>query len=85
MSENVYYITLAVMFGTAFAIFAMKYISAALQARARIKGDTAYRDLAEKNLSAQFNITTSLALIEAELAKVMQRLGALEKILKEVE
>jgi hypothetical protein len=85
MSETVYYITLAVIFGTALAIAAMKYISDAVQARSRIKGEAAYRDLVEKNAAAQFANAASLATIEAELSQVIRRLGALETILKEVE
>ncbi len=85
MSEIVYYITLAAMFGTALAVFAMKYISAAIQARARVKGEAEYRELIEKNMSVHYANSASLAVIEAELAKVLHRLGALEKILKEVE
>ncbi len=85
MSETVYYITLVAIFGTALCIGAMKYISAAVQARSRIKGETIYRELVEKTTSAQFANAAALATIEAEIAKVTHRLGALEKILKEVE
>ena len=73
------------IFGSALAIFAMKYISAGIQARSRIKGEAAYRELVDRNMSAQFANAASLSAIEAELAKVLQRLASLEKILKEVE
>ncbi len=66
-------------------IFLMKYVSAVLQAGARVAQDEAYRDLAAKAAAAQAENTTALAAIGTTLADIQSRIASVEKILKEVE
>jgi hypothetical protein len=80
-----YYISMGVLFGTILIIFAMKYISAAYQARSRARSDDAYRELAEKAASVQTQSTTSLSAMQTELSEINARLASVEKILKAVE
>ena len=85
MSDSTFFIALSLFFGTILAIFVMKYLAAIYQARSLARGNSAYRELAEKATAAQAASATLLASIAAELSSVMTRLAALEKILKEVE
>jgi hypothetical protein len=85
MSEYLYLITLGLLFGVPLLIFAMKYASAAYQARARIQGDDAYRNLASKAVTAQSEGAASLSNIQSDLSEIKVRLAAVEKILKAVE
>jgi hypothetical protein len=85
MSDTTFFITICLFLGTILGIFGMKYFSAAYQARARIKGDTSYRDLAEKAVSAQSAGAAALAAIQSEVVVIVTRLTAVEKILREVE
>jgi hypothetical protein len=85
MSTSVYFLTMAVMFGTIIGIFGMKYGSAAYAARARLANDTAYQALAEKSVTAQAETQASLVTLQAELSKTAASLAAVEKILKQVE
>ena len=85
MSSGIYFLTLAVMFGTILVVFGMKYFSAAYAARARLANDDAYRALAEKAVAAQSENQASLTAVQAELSKVSASLAAVEKILKQVE
>jgi hypothetical protein len=80
-----YFITMGVLFGTILIIFAMKYISAAYQARSRARSDDAYRQLAEKAAGVQAQSATSLSAMQTELSEINVRLAAVEKILKAVE
>ena len=85
MSENIVF---AVLFFPAVAlvlVFGMKYVSAALQARARAAQDDAYRALAARTTQAQADATHVLATQGAMLADVQARLARLEKILTQVE
>ncbi len=84
MSEQLYLISMGVLFGTPLLIFGMKYLSAAYQARARLAGDDAYKELAQKAVAAQSESAASLAVIQGELSDVRTRLAAVEKILKDV-
>ncbi len=84
MSEQIYLITIALPFATVLVVFAMKYLAAAREARARILSADSYRGLAEAAAS-QSQTTTTLAAMQADLAHVGTRLAAIEKILKEVE
>jgi HAMP domain-containing protein len=80
-----YFITMGVLFGTILIIFAMKYISAAYQARLRARSDDAYRQLVEKTASVQTQSATSLSAMQTDLSEINARLAAVEKILKAVE
>jgi hypothetical protein len=85
MSTPLYLITLGLLFGTPLLIFGMKYISAAHQARSRAMGDDAYRELAARAVTAQFENATSLLAMQSELSEIKTRLATVEKILKAVE
>jgi hypothetical protein len=85
MSPQVYFITLATLFGTVLLIFGFKYGSAALQARSQGANDETYRALAQRAVAAESEHAASVATIMAELKQVGARLGTIETILKQVE
>ena len=85
MSTSVYFLTLAVFFGTILLVFGMKYSSAAVAARARIANEAAYQALVERVAAAQTEQQAALSAIQAELSKVSASLSGVEKILKQVE
>ena len=85
METGVYFLTMGVIFGTILAIFAMKYVSAAFAARARLANDEAYRALAEKATAGLAENQASLGAIRGELASLSVTLAAIEKVLKQVE
>jgi hypothetical protein len=85
MSEKVYFITLALLFGTILAVFAFKYASAAIQARAKGGNDDNYRALAQRAVAAESEHAAAVSAIMTELKQVATRLGAIETILKQVE
>jgi Tfp pilus assembly protein PilO len=85
MSEQVYFISMAALFGTPILIFGLKYWSAAQQARARIAEDGAYRKLASDAVTAQSGNAATLSAIQSELAEIKTRMASVETILKTVE
>jgi hypothetical protein len=85
MSEKVYFLTICLPLATVLLVFGMKYLSAVLQARARLASDEAYGRIAEQAAGAQVQAAQSLAAIQSMLADVHHRVSAMEKILKEVE
>ena len=80
MSEHLFLIVVCVPFATILIVFAMKYVSLAYQARARLKADSAYRELAEKAVSVQSAAASTLTALQTELSGVATRLAAVEKI-----
>ncbi len=85
MTEILYLLTLVLPLATILIVFAMRYIAAVQQARARLANDDAYRQLAESASATQSQIATSLAAMEANLSDVRARMAAVETILKAVE
>jgi Tfp pilus assembly protein PilO len=85
MSAGIYFITLGVMFGTILAVFGMHYVASTRQAQAKITGESAYRELAEKAVAVQSGNAASLTAMQTDLAEIATRLTAVEKILKAVE
>lgn len=85
MQPFYYVLTLLFLFGTPLIIFAMKYVSAAYAARSKGQADDAYRELAQKAATAESENSASLVAIRAELSQIVERLSAVEKILKAVE
>lgn len=77
MYENIFYAAFFFPAAAAVLVFSMKYGSAVLQARVRLGQDEAYRDIAAQATAAQ-------AATAAALADIQSRLGAIEKILKDV-
>jgi hypothetical protein len=85
MSETIYLATICLPLGTILLIFAMRSWSATQQAKARFAHDEAYRQIAEKAVTAESHNAMALAAIQAALGDVGVRLIAIEKILKAVE
>lgn len=85
MAEHVYLLTLFLPLGTVLLIFGMKYYAAVQQAKARLAGDEAYRQVAEQAAAAQAETAATLAAMNATLGDVKARLAVVEKILREVE
>lgn len=84
MSANLFLTTLCLPLATILIVFGMRYWSAVQQAKARLAHDDAYRKVAETAASAEAQTAASLAAIQASLAEIGVRLGAVEKVLKEV-
>lgn len=84
MSEPLYLTSIGLIFGTILVVFAMKYFSSVRQAQARVAIENSYRELAQKAVATQTENTSSLSAIRTELVEIKSRLGAVEKILKEV-
>jgi len=85
MSPFYYVLSMMFLFGTPLIIFAMKYIAAAYEARAKGAADDAYRQLAQRSAQSQSESAASLAAIQTDVAQIAARLTAVEKILKAVE
>lgn len=77
MSPEIYLMTLFLPLATILLVFGMKYYAMVQQAKARTARDDADRRLADETLA-------QLAAINAALAKLDARMGAVEKVLKEV-
>jgi hypothetical protein len=80
-----YLLTLVLPLATILIVFGVRSYAAVQQAKARLAGDDAYRQLAESALAAQSQIASSLAAMEANLSDVRIRMAAVETILKAVE
>jgi hypothetical protein len=78
MSQEIFFAAFFFPSAAAVIIFGMKYVSAIMEAKVRLKQDDAYREIAAKAAAAQ-------AETAATLAEIVKRLAGLEKILKEVE
>ncbi len=85
MTVTLYLLTICLPLGTILLVFAMRYVSAAQQAKARLANDDAYRQIADKAAAAQAETATALSSIQPALEDVRARLAAIEKILKDVE
>lgn len=84
MSAVFYLLTLCLPLATILAVFAMRYVSVVLQARARLANDGAYREIAERAIAAQSESAATLAAIHGALADVGPRLAAIETLLRDV-
>jgi hypothetical protein len=85
MSTTLYVLTLCLFLGTILVVFGMKYAASAMQARARLREEAAYRDLAERSAAAQSAAAASLASITGELERLAGAVAGVERILKQVE
>jgi hypothetical protein len=77
MSPEIYLMTLFLPLATVLLVFGMKYYAQVQQAKARTARDDADRRLADETLA-------QLAAINAALGRLDARMGAVEKVLKEV-
>jgi prophage DNA circulation protein len=85
MSENIYLLTICLPLATIVLVFGMRYFALVQQARARLAGEDATRQMAADAIAAQAECARTLKSISAALADVQARLGSVEKILKQVE
>lgn len=85
MPENVFFAMLFFPSAAAVLIFAMKYIAAIMEAKAKLAQEQAYRELAASLVSVQAENSRILSASSSALADIQARLITLEKILKEVE
>lgn len=84
MSTGIYLTTIGLFFGTILIVFAMKYISVAVSARARIASDEAYKALADKAVALESQSAAALAAIQADVAKLKVTVTSVEEILRKV-
>jgi signal transduction histidine kinase len=70
---------------TVLLVFAMKYFSAARQARLTLTSEDRYRDLAEKAVKAHEESAATLASLKQTVSEIGGRLGNVERVLKDVE
>jgi type VI protein secretion system component VasK len=85
MHEHVYLLTIGLPLLTILLVFGMRYYAAVQQAKARLAGEGAWREVAEKAAAAQAETASALATMNATLLELKSRMAAVEKILKEVE
>ena len=85
MSENIYLLTILSVLGTIVLVFGMRFYAVAYRVRVEVASADAYRDLADKSVSAESRQATSLSSMQTQLADMNTRLSGIEKILKEVE
>ncbi len=84
MSESLYVFTICVPFVTILLVFGMRAVSAAVQARARLADDHAYRQIAQKAAVSGSEVAAALSAIQAAMADVRQRIASIETVLKDV-
>jgi len=84
MGYYFYMPTVLLILGTILIVFAMKYVSGAVQARSQTANERSYRTLAEEAHSAQSQYMALLSSIQASMSEISARLGQVEKILKDV-
>jgi Tfp pilus assembly protein PilO len=84
MSTTVYLLTICLPLATVLLVFGMKYVALVQQAKARTARDEADRRLADELARTQAETVAQLAAMNAALARLDARLGAVEKVLKEV-
>lgn len=84
MTGVFYLLTICLPLATILAVFGMRYVSQAAQARARLANEGAYREIADRASAAQSETATTLASIQAALADVGPRLAAIETLLRDV-
>jgi len=85
MTTALYLMTLMLPLATILIVFGMRYFAKIQQARARLANDDAYRQIAERAVTAQAETATNLSALQATLTDVQARLAGVEKILKAVE
>jgi Tfp pilus assembly protein PilO len=84
MSTTVYLLTICLPLATVLLVFGMKYFAMVQQAKARTARDEADRRLADELTRTQAEAVAQLTAMNAALARLEARMGAVEKVLKEV-
>ena len=85
MSTTVYLLTICLPLATVLLVFGMKYFAMIQQAKARTARAEADRRLADDLARTQAETVAQLTAMNAALARLDGRMGAVEKVLKEVE
>jgi hypothetical protein len=85
LTATIYLLTLCLPLATILIVFGMRYFATLQQAKARLAQDQAWRQIAEKAAAAEVETASALGALQAALSEVRNRLGAIEKVLKEVE
>jgi hypothetical protein len=85
MSTAVFLTTLSIPIGAILLIFGMKYLSAAVSARARIASEANWRAIAETAAATQDRTLQALAAIQSDLAALAATTARVEQVLKQVE
>ncbi|WP_271752954.1 hypothetical protein [Cohnella sp. JJ-181] len=80
-----YVFTICLPFAALLLIFGMRYYAAVKQAKLRYANEEAYRKVAEMAVAGQSEAAAALASIESSLSEIKIRVGAIEKVLKEVD
>jgi hypothetical protein len=78
MSQDIYLITLCLFLGAIVLIFGMRAAASMLASRAKIAGEAAYQQVAERAATAQAQTASALTEIKARLASVETILKAVE-------
>lgn len=76
--------TICLPLATVLLVFGMKYFAMVQQAKARTARDEADRRLADELARTQAETVAQLTAMNAALARLDARMGAVEKVLKEV-
>lgn len=84
MAAHLYMPTLLLILGTVLIVFGLKYVSEALQARARAANERSFRLFAEDAHAIQAQQVALLSSIQSSISEIGTRLGQVERILKEV-
>jgi Tfp pilus assembly protein PilO len=84
MSTTVYLLTICLPLATVLLVFGMKYFAMVQQAKARTARDEADRRLADELARTHAETVAQLTAMNAALARLDARMGAVEKVLKEV-
>lgn len=85
MATYLYLLTVCLPLAVIVLVFWMRYRALGQQAKLRYGNDEAYRQIAEKLLSAEAASTAALVSLKGELGDLRGRLASIEKILKDVE
>lgn len=68
----------------ALLVFAMRYFTSFKTAQARVAAEGSYRSIAERAVHAQEQGSAALAEVRREMADLNERIGRIEKMLKDV-
>lgn len=85
MAPSIFIFSLSLPLLVVLLIFGLRYWSQVQQARLRFTNDEGYRQLASTAAATQAELATSLAALNLAVRDLQARMGAIEKVLKEVE
>ncbi len=81
---NSFFLVTLMVLATVLLIFAMKYVFKAQGARTERDRENLYRDLATRAAAAEGACASAVDGIQSELKDIRVRLGAIEKLLRDV-